>query len=70
MELNLHELPETQKPLEELKLYTQENGSGIGFEADDGQFKVLVILEGKPYVKRISRKNLEPENLDDLEEVG
>jgi len=69
MELNLYELPETQRPMDELKLYTQENGNGISFIDDDKQTKVLVIDDGKPYKKRISRKNLEPLDLDALPEV-
>jgi hypothetical protein len=69
MDLNLYELPETQRPMEELKLYTQENGSGVGFEDDDGQFKALVINDGLPYKKRISRKCLEQiSNIKDVEQ--
>ena len=55
--MEVKELKETRKPLESLVVHL-EDGQGIGFKDEDGQFKIVVMDGDKMRKKRISKRHL------------
>ena len=56
MEVELHQLTETNKSLDMLKLHPEDNP--VGFYDNDGSFMAVVMDNGVVKKKRIAHKNL------------